>query len=116
MPMTVAPGSAAGQPVNERPTPARAGLAPDCTVPYTVPRPPAMIDADVWPTMENPPGDLQIHVVRATKSDSLDAESLARISEASERTRRVHLHEVDAGHWLNVDNPDALLALLIPHF
>lgn len=67
---------------------------------------------DVWPIVENPPAETDLHLIRATRSDAIDAESARRIEAAGERTGRVHLHSVEAGHWLNVDNPDAVLALL----
>jgi cyclopropane-fatty-acyl-phospholipid synthase len=77
--ITEATGSAAGQPANSRPTPARGGHAagstvPDPTithgaVPYSVPQPPAVIDAAIWPSI-------------ATRPDSLKARVAGRIAEA----------------------------------
>lgn len=79
MTITEATGSAAGQPANSRPTPARSGHAagstvPDPTVthgavPYSVPQPPAVIDAAIWPSI-------------ATRPDSLKARVAGRIAEA----------------------------------
>lgn len=70
---------------------------------------------DVWRMIEDPPAGTEVHVIRATKSDAVDVEAQERIRQAGERTGRVSLHEVDAGHWLNVDNPDAVLDLLVAH-
>lgn len=70
---------------------------------------------DVWGVLENPPGALQVHVIRAVKSTSIDPESVARLQAIEARTGRVHLHEVNAGHWLNVENPEAVLELLVGH-
>jgi len=72
--ITEATGSAAGQPANSRPTSARTGHAvdstvPDSTVPYSVPRPPAVIDATIWPSI-------------ATTPDSLKARVAGRIADA----------------------------------
>lgn len=67
---------------------------------------------DVWDTIENPPDGTHIHVIRATKSSSIDEETEVRLRDAGERNGRVHLHTVEAGHWLNVDNPEAVMALL----
>ena len=69
--------------------------------------------ADVWGIIEQPPAETRIHMIRAVKSDSIDEESATRIRAAGEATGRVYLHDIDAGHWLNVDNPDALLGLLL---
>ena len=74
MTITEATGSAAGQPANSRPTSARTGHAvdstvPDSTVPYSVPRPPAVIDATIWPSI-------------ATTPDSLKARVAGRIADA----------------------------------
>ncbi|WP_396020209.1 class I SAM-dependent methyltransferase [Arthrobacter sp. ISL-69] len=59
MTMTETTGSAAGQPANQGSTPARTGLAPDSAAPYTVPQPPAVIDADVWPSIATVPTSLK---------------------------------------------------------
>ena len=67
---------------------------------------------DVWQMVEDPPEGTEVHVIRATESDAVDAEAQERITKAGERTGRTFLHEVQAGHWLNVDNPEAVLDLL----
>jgi esterase len=67
---------------------------------------------EIWDTIENPPGEMRIHVIQATKSSSIDEETAGRIRRAGERTGRVFLHPVDTGHWLNVDSPDAVMSLL----
>jgi pimeloyl-ACP methyl ester carboxylesterase len=41
----------------------------------------------------------------------LSGESLERAERAA--GQRVHLHRIAGGHWVNADNPDALLDLLI---
>lgn len=70
---------------------------------------------DVWPIIERPPGETEIHVIRARRSSALDRATLDRLNAAAEATGRVTLHEVDAGHWLNVEDPDAVLDLLDAH-
>jgi pimeloyl-ACP methyl ester carboxylesterase len=70
---------------------------------------------DVWKTVENPPAGMEIHVVKAEESSAIDPEAVERINRASERTGKVHLHRVASGHWINVDSPEALLALLNQH-
>jgi esterase len=68
---------------------------------------------DVWPHIESAPGEIDVHVVKASRSDAIDPETERRLRAAGERTGRVHLHEVQGGHWLNIDSPDAVLDLLV---
>lgn len=70
---------------------------------------------DVWPVIEKPPTGTELHLIRALRSDSIDEGSAEKIRSAGRQTGRVHLHEVQAGHWLNVDNPEAVLDLLETH-
>jgi pimeloyl-ACP methyl ester carboxylesterase len=68
---------------------------------------------DLWPYLQQRDQTrLDLHVVVAERSERLDAplrERLRRLE--SEQRLRYHLLE-NAGHWLHVDNPDGLLALL----
>jgi esterase len=68
---------------------------------------------DLWEVVESPPERLTVHVVRATRSSVLDDDAAERIRAAANGTGRVHLHEVAGGHWLNADNPGALVELLV---
>ena len=65
---------------------------------------------DLWDVIES--GTSDVHVVKATESSVLSAESIARVR-AAEAGGRVHFHEVPGGHWLNADNPDAVVQLLV---
>jgi pimeloyl-ACP methyl ester carboxylesterase len=67
---------------------------------------------DPWGVIEHPPEGVEIHVVKATDSDAIDDADVARIEAAGRSTGRVHLHRVEGGHWLNTENPGAVLALL----
>ena len=69
-------------------------------------------DADLWSVAENPPNNLQVHMVKAEESSVLGPVSCRRVEEAQRRTGRVHLHRIAGGHWVHADNPDALLTLL----
>ncbi|MFO7894762.1 MAG: alpha/beta hydrolase [Longimicrobiales bacterium] len=71
-------------------------------------------ETDLWDVVESPREGLEIHFIRATRSSVLDAEVLARIRDAGARTGRVFVHDVVGGHWLNADNPDALVDLIAP--
>ncbi len=67
---------------------------------------------DLWSLVAAPPEGLGVHLVKATKSNSLSDADVARIETASEEGGNVYLHEVEGGHWLNTDNPDAIVDLL----
>jgi esterase len=69
---------------------------------------------DLWHVLEQPPAGVEVHVVKATKSDALDAADVARV-EAAEERGRAFLHRVKGGHWINTDNPEAVLSLLTSH-
>jgi len=69
---------------------------------------------DMWPIVEDPPPGAELHFVRAARSNVMTEGEAERIRVIG-RARAVHLHEVDGGHWLNADNPDAVLALLERH-
>jgi pimeloyl-ACP methyl ester carboxylesterase len=66
---------------------------------------------DLWEIVEAQTGP-RIHFVRAETNSVLSEESVARIEAAGRENGRVLLHRVEGGHWLNADNPDALVQLL----
>lgn len=70
---------------------------------------------DLWPTVENPPGEVVIHFVKATRSNTVDEETAARVEAAGTANGRVVLHRVESSHWINTDNPDAVVNLLAAH-
>jgi pimeloyl-ACP methyl ester carboxylesterase len=67
---------------------------------------------DLWSVVDDPPAGLEVHVVKAEESSVVGEAACRRIVEAEKRTARVHLHRVAGGHWVNADNPDALVELL----
>ena len=69
---------------------------------------------DLWDVVEDPPVGAEIRFIRASDSDVLTESDCERICEAG-RHRPVHLHVVEGGHWLNADNPEALVRLLVDH-
>jgi hypothetical protein len=71
--------------------------------------------SDLWSVLENPPEGVEVHVIRATGSDAIDAEDVARIEDAARAGGRVRLHPVEGGHWINTENPDDVLRLLASH-
>lgn len=75
----------------------------------------SFFETDLWPVVEQPPGQVEIHFVKAEESHTLSEEACARIQRAHDANGRVHLHRVAGGHWLNTDNPQAIIALLAAH-
>jgi esterase len=67
---------------------------------------------DLWGVVETPPAGVEVHVVKATESDALEG-AVERIERAGRENGRTRLHHVQGGHWLNSDNPDAVLDLLV---
>lgn len=70
---------------------------------------------DLWEVVESPRDGLEVHFVRAMDSPVLRPAAVARIREAGQRTHRAFLHDVRGGHWLNADNPGAVVELLARH-
>jgi esterase len=67
---------------------------------------------ELWEVVKKPPAGVELHFVKASRSDTLEAPALERIRAAAESTGRVFVHEVAGGHWINTDNPDAVVQLL----
>jgi esterase len=70
---------------------------------------------DMWDVLENPPAEMEIHLVKATESSVLSPSAVQRIQELNRQHGRVFLHEVSGGHWVNAENPEALLQLMVTH-
>ncbi len=67
---------------------------------------------DLWSVVEDPPAGVDLHVVKAMESTTIDDAACERIRAAARRHGRAHLHTVGGGHWVNTDNPEAILSLL----
>jgi pimeloyl-ACP methyl ester carboxylesterase len=63
-----------------------------------------------WPVLESPDPRHDIHILKATRSNTIEPDTLARISAAT--GPRVHLHELEGGHWIHAERPDAVTALI----
>jgi len=69
--------------------------------------------AELWEVVESPPEPATLDVVIGGQSSAFSDTDLARLNAIAERNPRVCGHLVpDAGHWIHVDAPDALVALL----
>lgn len=67
---------------------------------------------DLWSVVEHPPAGVELHLVVAERSRRLNEEARARLAARADQTQ-VHRYTLpDAGHWLHVDNPSGLIALL----
>ena len=62
---------------------------------------------DLWHVLEFPNTQTSTHLVRALRSDRWDVEAIETLELGEGQ-----YHTLDAGHWLHVDNPDGLLAML----
>lgn len=66
---------------------------------------------DVWPVLEDTRRRFAVHVVKAADSAILSAADLERLEGLSEACETV-LHHVSGGHWVNMDSPSELAALM----
>ena len=71
------------------------------------------VATDVWPVLEHPPSGTAVDVVRAERSGRWPAALVARIDALADRGVTLHLLR-DAGHWVHVDQPAALVAMMAP--
>ena len=66
-------------------------------------------EQDLWPIALDPAfGDLEL--VIADRSDTISADDRARLASAPPH---VHVHHIDAGHWLHIDAPANVVELLV---
>ena len=71
---------------------------------------------DCWDVLQSPPRGTDLHVVMAERSDRWDKAATAQLDKAvQENGGRTKAHTLEgAGHWLHVDNPTGLAALMVP--
>ena len=68
--------------------------------------------ADLWPIVESPPAGMEIHVLKAMDSSAIGPDDVARIETAG-ASGRTFLHHLEGGHWVNAENPDGVVRLLV---
>lgn len=67
---------------------------------------------DLWSILENPPGNMQTHIIAGGKSEVVDAYDLERARAAKQCTVDVI---PEAGHWVHVDAPETLRGLVLSY-
>jgi pimeloyl-ACP methyl ester carboxylesterase len=67
----------------------------------------------MWPVLESPDPAHAIHILKATESNAIAADTLDRIAAAT--GPHVHLHEREGGHWIHAERPDVVTSLLLEH-
>ncbi|KAF0684040.1 Aste57867_23961 [Aphanomyces stellatus] len=71
----------------------------------------AFLTTDCWPTLEHPPPGARIHFVRAEYNKFWTPAILAQFAALSGDAVTLHLLE-KSDHWVHVDNPHGLFALV----
>ncbi len=70
-------------------------------------------NTDLWGVVESLPPEHSLDIVIGGRSLAFSDEDRTRVFQVAGRNPRVSAHVVeDAGHWVHVDAPEALLALL----
>ena len=69
---------------------------------------------DLWPFLEaQSTAGLRVHMLRGERSDRFSDAEIARLDQLTARGAITHPVLAGAGHWVHVDAPDALSALLV---
>ncbi len=63
---------------------------------------------DLWDSLRDPEGG-EVHVVVATKSVTVTEDDRATLRASPQH---IHMHSIDAGHWLHIEAADAVVQLL----
>ena len=69
--------------------------------------------SDMWPELRAAVPKRALHLVVGTRSYVWDKASIGRLDKLADEQPSFRLHRLDASHWLHVDKPDALLALMV---
>jgi len=67
---------------------------------------------DLWEVVESPPGNVRLHLVIGSQSDTYSLADRERAIRIAATNPRVFASIVPSGHWVHVDAPDALMAAL----
>ncbi|MBI1946646.1 MAG: alpha/beta hydrolase [Deltaproteobacteria bacterium] len=69
---------------------------------------------DLWPALEAVAARARVFLVRAGRGGRFSAAEQARVAAAAARGLLEVLEVPHVGHWLHTEDPEALLALLVP--
>ncbi len=67
---------------------------------------------DFWPLIEAEGSEVDIHLVIANRSQTYEETDRARAQRIAQTHSNVHVHTLDTGHWLHVEEPEQLVELL----
>jgi pimeloyl-ACP methyl ester carboxylesterase len=67
---------------------------------------------DLWGVLDPPPDAVDAHLVIGGRSTVFSEEDRAHARELAERHERVHAHVLDADHWVHVEDPAGLRAVV----
>ena len=68
---------------------------------------------DLWSVVDPSVPGREVFFVRAARGSILDAASAARIGRLEANGECVRLIDLEGGHWLNMENPDGVIELLV---
>jgi pimeloyl-ACP methyl ester carboxylesterase len=72
----------------------------------------SFFETDAWQVVDTPPEGVDMHIVKAEDSTVLSGDALARVERAAPNGH-TFLHRVAGGHWVNAENPEAIVTLLV---
>ena len=75
----------------------------------------SFLTTDLWPVVQNPPADVELHFVRAERSKMWSPQVVEKFEHLV--SHAVHLHLLEkADHWVHIDNPTGLLDIIQANF
>jgi pimeloyl-ACP methyl ester carboxylesterase len=71
------------------------------------------LERDLWPVVDDPPDGVSIHVIIGSRSGAFSEEDRKRAERAAVTGGgRITVDMLPAGHWVHIDDPAGLLAVL----
>jgi pimeloyl-ACP methyl ester carboxylesterase len=68
---------------------------------------------NLWALVEHPPRGVELVFVRSSRGSIVEDAVAERIARIEANGQSVRLLGLEGGHWINMSNPDGLLALLV---
>ena len=68
---------------------------------------------DLWPRVESPCPEHDVHVLKATESNAISQAAMRRLQAAA--SAHVHVHQRPGGHWIHAESPAVVTELLLAH-